>query len=89
LNEVKKQQRHSSISPPSSSQQQKKDSSDVAVWFTISARIKKDDLPVLNKKLEMNGFKTFNEFVKAWIKGEYPKFQNNEQVEKLLIRLRK
>jgi len=36
----------------------------------------------------MNGFKTFNEFVKAWIKGEYPKFQNNEQVEKLLIRLR-
>ena len=36
----------------------------------------------------MNGFKTFNEFVKAWIKGDYPKFENNEQVEKLLIKLR-
>jgi hypothetical protein len=36
----------------------------------------------------MNGFKTFNEFVRAWVKGEYPKFENNEQVEKLLIRLR-
>jgi len=36
----------------------------------------------------MNGFKTFNEFVKAWIKGECHKFENNEQVKKMLIRLR-
>jgi hypothetical protein len=26
----------------------------------------------------MSGFKTFNEFVRAWIKG-YPKIQYNEQ----------
>jgi hypothetical protein len=32
-------------------------------WYTISARIRKNDLYLLNKKLEMNGFKTFNEFV--------------------------
>ena len=36
----------------------------------------------------MNGFKTFNEFVNAWIKGEYPKFENNKQAEKMLITLR-
>jgi len=36
----------------------------------------------------MNGFKTFNEFVNAWIKGEYPKFEKNEQVEKMLVQLR-
>jgi intergrase/recombinase len=90
LNEAKKQQGHSSIIPTSSSspKQQKKDPLNEAVWFTISARIRKNDLPVLNKKLEMSGFKTFNEFVKAWIRGEYPKFHNNEQVEKLLIKLR-
>ncbi len=33
----------------------------------------------------MNGFKTFNEFVNAWIKGEYPKFENNKQAEKMLV----
>jgi intergrase/recombinase len=36
----------------------------------------------------MNGFKTFNEFVNAWIKGEYPKFENNKQAEKMLVSLR-
>jgi F-box associated len=78
LNESKKQQGHFPVSSPLALQQNQQ-------WLTVSARIRKDDLPLLNKKLEMNGFKTFNEFVKAWIKGEYPKFENNEQVEKLLI----
>jgi intergrase/recombinase len=36
----------------------------------------------------MSGFKTFNEFVNAWIKGEYPKFENNKQAEKMLVKLR-
>jgi len=80
LNDIKKQS-HSSISPPLTSQQKQQ-------WLTISARIRKNDLPLLNKKLEMNGFNTFNEFVRAWIKGEYPKLENNEQVEKMLIKLR-
>ena len=88
MNDEKAHQKHSSISPAISSQEQKRQSSDAAVWFTISARIRKDDLPLLNKKLEMNGFKTFNEFIRTWIRGEYPKYENNEQVEKLLIRLR-
>jgi len=37
-------------------------------WHIVSARIRKSDLYLLNKKLEMDGFKTFNEFVHAWIK---------------------
>ena len=36
----------------------------------------------------MSGFKTFNEFVNSWIRGEYPKFEKNEQVEKMLVQLR-
>lgn len=36
----------------------------------------------------MNCFKTFNEFVNAWIKGEYPRLANNEQIEKIITRLR-
>jgi hypothetical protein len=48
----------------------------------------KDELAILNKKLDMNGFKTFNEFIHAWLKGEYPRHEKNEQVDKLLNRLR-
>jgi hypothetical protein len=58
------------------------------VWHTLCARIRKSDLPALNNKLQVNGFKTFNEFVNAWIKGEYPKFENNKQAEKMLVKLR-
>jgi intergrase/recombinase len=58
------------------------------LWHTVSARIRKKDLLILNKRLELNGFQTFNEFVNAWLKGEYPKFENNEQVDKMLVRLR-
>ena len=36
----------------------------------------------------MNGFKTFSEFVHAWIDGKYPAHQKDEQIEKLINRLR-
>jgi hypothetical protein len=42
----------------------------------------------LNSKLKINGFKNFSQFIHAWIKGEYPAHENNEQVERLLSRLR-
>jgi intergrase/recombinase len=57
-------------------------------WRTVGARLNEEDLAVLNRKLEVNGFNNFNEFVHAWIKGEYPRHENNEQVEKMLNRLR-
>jgi hypothetical protein len=57
-------------------------------WRTVGARLNEEDLAVLNKKLELSGFSNFNEFVHAWIKGEYPNHENSEQVDKLLNRLR-
>lgn len=57
-------------------------------WYTLSSRIKKSRLSIVNLKLEQNGFKTFGEFVNAWIDGKYPRHENNEQVEKLINRLR-
>lgn len=57
-------------------------------WRTVGIRVKEDDLFVLNQKLELNGFKTLNEFVHAWIKGDYPVHENNEQVERLMQRIR-
>ena len=75
-----------SLSPPPTQMSHIQHSSDS--WHTISARIRKDDLPILNKRLQMNCFKTFNEFVNAWIKGEYPRLANNEQIEKIITRLR-
>ena len=41
-------------------------------WYTLSSRIKKPKLPVVNLKLNQNGFKTFGEFVNAWIDGKHP-----------------
>ena len=54
----------------------------------MGVRVKEEDLYLLNQKLELNGFKTLNEFVHAWIKGEYPTHENNEQVERLIQRIR-
>jgi intergrase/recombinase len=66
----------------------KQNSSKNSEWFTLSSRIKKSKLPIVNLKLEQNGFKTFGEFVNAWIDGKYPFYQKDEQVEKLLKRIR-
>jgi restriction endonuclease S subunit len=57
-------------------------------WRTEGARVNEEDLAVLNKKVELNGFNNFNEFVHAWIRGEYPRHENNEQVDKMLQRFR-
>ena len=45
-------------------------------------------MAVLNNKLSMNGFKTLSEFVHAWIDGKYPVHQKDEQIEKLINRMR-
>ena len=45
-------------------------------------------MAVLNSKLNMNGFKTFSEFVHAWIDGTYPVHQKDKQIEKLINRMR-
>jgi hypothetical protein len=58
------------------------------IWYTLCARIRKSDISLLNNKLQVSSFSPFNEFVNAWIKGEYPKFENNELTEKMLVKIR-
>ncbi len=57
-------------------------------WKSVTVRLKEDELAILNSKLKINGFDNFSQFVHAWIKGDYPIHENNEQVERLLNRLR-
>lgn len=57
-------------------------------WKSVTVRLKENELAMLNSKLKLNGFETFSLFVHAWIKGDYPAHENNEQVERLLSRLR-
>ena len=57
-------------------------------WKSVTVRLKENDVTILNSKLKMNGFKTFSEFVQAWIDGQYPSHKNDEQVERLIQRMR-
>ncbi len=57
-------------------------------WKSVTVRLKESDIAILNSKLKLNGFETFSEFIHAWIKGDYPAHQNNEQVERLIKRIR-
>lgn len=45
-------------------------------------------MAILNNKLQTNGFETFSEFIHAWLKGNYPRHEKNEQIERLIARLR-
>jgi hypothetical protein len=58
-----------------------------SLWKSVTVRLKENDLALLNNKLKVNGFGTFSEFIHAWLKGEYPRHEKNEQVDKLLNRL--
>jgi hypothetical protein len=55
---------------------------------TLGVKLNEDAIMNLNLRLKSDGFKTFSEFVHAYIEGKYPSFQRNEQVEKLLNRIR-
>ena len=56
-------------------------------WKSVTVRLKETQIAILNSKLKLNGFETFSEFIHAWIKGDYPAHQNNEQVERLIKRI--
>lgn len=58
------------------------------IWKSVTVRLKENDLAVLNNKLKLNGFDNFSQFIHAWIKGVYPTHEKNEQVEKLIQRIR-
>jgi intergrase/recombinase len=57
-------------------------------WKTVGIRIREEEMDILNTKLHNNGFNTLNEFVHAWINGNYPRYENNAEVERLINRIR-
>ena len=57
-------------------------------WKSSTIRLKENDVAILNSKLKMNVFKMFSEFVHAWIEGQSPSHKNDEQVERLIQRMR-
>lgn len=57
-------------------------------WKSITSCLDEDDFALLTEKLKITGFSSLNQFIHAWIKGEYPAYENNTQVEKLVQRIR-
>nr|MDQ2685811.1 hypothetical protein [Thermoproteota archaeon] len=57
-------------------------------WKSVTVRLMEYELAVLNNKLTINGYRTFSEFIHAWIRGQYPQFENNDEVERLVNRIR-
>lgn len=55
---------------------------------TVGVKLNETAIINLNLRLKSDGFKTFSEFIHAYIDGKYPTHQRNEQVEKLLNRIR-
>jgi intergrase/recombinase len=68
--------------------QQQKQKSSGDDWIVLAARIRREKLAGINRKLDENGFKTVGEFLNAWADGKYPRHQKDEQTEKLLDRIR-
>lgn len=55
---------------------------------TVGVKLNENDLANLNLRLRQDSFDTFSEFVHAYINRRYPKYEKNEQSEKLLERIR-
>src|SRR5690348_8239424 len=55
---------------------------------SVSVRLKMAQIATLNQKLKLDGFHTLSALVHAYIEGEFPKIERNEQVTALLERLR-
>ena len=69
-------------------QEQKRVSNNISKWKSVTVRLKEPELAILNQKLNLHGFENFSQFIHAWINGTYPYKENNQQVERLLKRLR-
>lgn len=55
---------------------------------TVGVKLNENDLANLNLRLRKDNFNTFSEFVHAYIDRTYPKYEKNDQTEKLLERIR-
>jgi hypothetical protein len=57
-------------------------------FHSVSVRLKECQIAMLNQKLKLDGFDTLSELVHAYIRGQFPKVEKNEQLINLLDRLR-
>jgi len=57
-------------------------------FHSVSVRLKELQIAILNQKLKLDGFDTLSELVHAYLRGEFPKVEKNEQLINLLDRLR-
>lgn len=55
---------------------------------TVGVKLNENDLAILNLRLRNDSFDSFSEFVHAYIDRTYPKYEKEEQAEKLLERIR-
>jgi hypothetical protein len=51
---------------------------------SLTARIKPEDLPVINQRLKLFGFNSVNELVHDFIKGKFPQITEDRQIENLI-----
>jgi intergrase/recombinase len=54
----------------------------------IGVTLHVEDLALLNQRLERDGFKNMGELVRAYLAGEYPKVNADQQVQRMLDRIR-
>lgn len=52
-------------------------------WKTVSARIRRTDIMILNQRLHLFGYTTLNELVGDFINGKFPHITEDRQIENL------
>ena len=51
---------------------------------SLTARVKQEDLPIINQRLKLYGFSSINEIVHDFIKGKFPQITEDRQIENLI-----
>jgi intergrase/recombinase len=51
---------------------------------SLTARVKPEDLPIINQRLKLYGFNSINELVHDFIKGKFPQITEDRQIENLI-----
>jgi intergrase/recombinase len=51
---------------------------------SLTARVKPEDLPIINQRLKLYGFSCINELVHDFIKGKFPQITEDRQIENLI-----
>ena len=50
-------------------------------WKTINAKVREQDLPILNSRLKVYGYQTIGEIVKDFVAGKFPQVTDDKQID--------